>query len=118
MNPILKEMYAAKNIEFPKIVESEVAALQEEVNDILEKTSDLYLKPGTRRERVNSPVSENRLTPMSIPSKIVSDISAIQRLFEAKIVSFKTLFRASENNFLIKEFHKKCDGQCGTLTLV
>jgi hypothetical protein len=35
MSPILNEMYSAKNIESPKIIESEVAALQEEVNNIL-----------------------------------------------------------------------------------
>lgn len=35
MSPILNEMYSAKNIESPKIIENEVAALQEEVSNIL-----------------------------------------------------------------------------------
>ena len=85
---------------------------------MLDKAGDLYLKPGTRRERVSSPIVETRMAPAQITSKIITDVSAIQRLFDAKISSFKLMFRASENNFSIKEFHKKCDGQAGTLTLV
>jgi len=42
-------MYSAKNIEFPRILENEVAALQEEVSDLLDKAADLYLKPGSKR---------------------------------------------------------------------
>lgn len=84
MSPILNEMYSAKNIEFPKIIENEVAALQEEVTNILEFTSDLYLKPGTRKERMSSPSTatfESKNLPAILPSKIVNDVSSIQRLF-------------------------------------
>ena len=49
MSPILNEMYSAKNIEFPKIMENEVASLEEEISELLEKTCELYLKPGTRK---------------------------------------------------------------------
>jgi len=51
-------------------------------------------------------------------SKIIHDINAINRLFETKINSIKLIFRASENGFSIKQFHKKCDGQSGTLLVV
>lgn len=85
---------------------------------MLERTSDIYLKPGTRREKLNSTVSsESRVAALQLNSKIVNDIAAIQRLFDNKIASFKLIFRASENGFSIKEFHKKCDGQGGTLIL-
>lgn len=49
--PILAEMSSQRKVETPKIIESEVAALQEEVGELLDRTSDLYLKPGTRRDR-------------------------------------------------------------------
>jgi len=45
-------------------------------------------------------------------------VAAIHRLFDAKVASLKLIFRASENGFSIKEFHKKCDGQSGTITLI
>lgn len=57
------------------------------------------------------------MAPAVLTSKVVSDVSSIQRLFDSKISSFRLLFRASEHNFSIKEFHKKCDGQAGTLIL-
>ena len=120
MSPILNEMYSAKNIEFPKIIENEVAALTEEISDLLERSSDLYLKPGTRKERLSTPTSltESKAATLMIPSKITSDVASIQRLFENKITSFRLLFRASESAFSIKEFHKKCDGQAGTITII
>lgn len=103
MSPIINEMYSTKNIEFPNIIENEVAALTEEVNDILERSSDLYLKPGSHRERLPSPSAslDSRL-PSIISSKIVSDVAPLQHLFESKISKFKLLFRASENAFSIK----------------
>jgi len=60
---------------------------------------------------------EVKIAP-SFNSKIVSDVAAIHRLFDAKVASLKLIFRASENGFSIKEFHKKCDGQSGTITLI
>lgn len=51
LEPILQEMYANKKVEAPKLVESEMAAMQEEVMELLERTSELYLKPGTRKEK-------------------------------------------------------------------
>lgn len=43
----------------------------------------------------------------------------LSKLFEHKSVkNAKLLFRASENNFSVKEFHKVCDGIPNTLTLV
>jgi len=83
------------------------------------------LKPGARRERstaqssssIPHPMPEVKIAP-SFNSKIVSDVAAIHRLFDAKVASLKLIFRASENGFSIKEFHKKCDGQSGTITLI
>ena len=49
---------------------------------------------------------------------MVTDFAALSRLFENKISSLKLIFRASENGFSIREFHKKCDGHAGTLTVV
>lgn len=87
---------------------------------MLETTSDLYLKPGTRKEKkLFAPSTlEPKLAQVTLPSKIVSDIAAIQRLFDTKISSFQLLFRASENGYSIREFHKKCDGMAGTVLLV
>ena len=121
MSPILSEMKSAKNIEFPKIIENEVAALQEQIDELLERTSDLYLKPGNLRQGTSSTMDNSnniRQAPVVLSSKITTDVGALQRLFEEKIKSFRLLFRASENNFSIKEFHRKCDAQGGTLTLI
>ena len=120
MSPILTEMYSAKNIEFPKILENEVASFQEEIAQILEQTSNLYLQPGAYKEKSTSPsiIAEVKPKQALLSSKIVSDIANIQRLFDAKIASLELKFRATENAFSIKEFHKKCDGQTGTLVLL
>jgi hypothetical protein len=118
--PILNEMTSSRKVETPKIIESEVAALQEEVSELLDRTSDLYLKPGTRRERstASSVVPEIKSQLSALNSKVVTDFSAISRLFDGKIASLKLLFRASENAYSIREFHKKCDGHAGTLVVV
>ena len=108
-------MYANKKVEAPKLVENEIAAMQEEVMELLERTSELYLKPGTRKEKAAPSTQELKITPTSINSKIINDFSQITRLFESKIASAKLIFRASENSFSIREFHKKCDGISGTL---
>ena len=82
--------------------------------------SDLYLKPGTRMERsINSTsISEVKPALAAFNSKVIHDIGAVHRLFDTKVNSLKLIFRASENGFSIKEFHKKCDGQAGTLTVL
>lgn len=83
INPILNEMYSSKKVEVPVIVESEIAALQEEINELFEKTSDLYLKPGTRREKSSlaTTVTEIKSHVAVLNSKVVSDVTAISRLF-------------------------------------
>lgn len=83
INPILNEMYASKKVEIPVIVESEIAALQEEINELMERTSDLYLKPGTRREKSSlaTTVTEIKSHVAVLNSKVVSDVTAISRLF-------------------------------------
>jgi hypothetical protein len=96
INPILNEMYSTKKVEIPKIIESEIAALQEEINDLMERTSDLYLKPGTRREKIpfaNTVAPE--IKTQAIMSKVVSDMTSISRLFDVKIASLKLIYRAS-----------------------
>lgn len=45
-------------------------------------------------------------------------MGSINRFFSSKITSFKLLFRASEANYSIHEFHKRCDGQSQTLTIL
>jgi hypothetical protein len=121
LSPILAEMFSAKRVEVPKVTESEVVALEEEISELIEKTSDFYLKPGVKRERTTTSSTSLPAEVRHVPafnSKIVSDISAIHRLFDNKVASLKLVFRASENAFSIKEFHKKCDGQGSTLTLI
>lgn len=54
----------------------------------------------------------------ALNSRVVTDIASITRLFDAKIASLKLIFRASESGYSIRQFHKKCDGQSGTLTLI
>jgi hypothetical protein len=63
--------------------------------ELLERTSELYLKPGTRREKATPMSQELKITPSSINSKIVNDFSQITRLFDSKIASAKLVFRAS-----------------------
>lgn len=121
--PIAGELLGARRVEVPTLVESEIVGLQEEIAELIDRTSDLYLKPGTKRERRapnSTPViSEVKPSPSSgFDSKIVHDVSAIHRLFETKVSSLKLLFRASEHSFSIKDFHKKCDGQAGTVTII
>lgn len=71
---------------------------------MLERASDIYLKPGSAKERVANPtaVLESKVAPLMLPSKIAKDVAVIQRLFDTKIASFKLVFRASENAFSIK----------------
>ena len=66
---------------------------------------------------MTSSITEIKTSGNGFNSKIVHDVSAIHKLFENKVSSLKLIFRASENNFSIKEFHKKCDGQAGTVTI-
>ncbi len=99
ISPILNEMLAAKRVEIPNIVEAEIVGLQEEINELLEKTCDLYLKPGTKREKTVSTASlvpeiKNN-APSSFNSKLIHDVAAIHRLFDAKVSSLKLIFRAS-----------------------
>jgi hypothetical protein len=51
-------------------------------------------------------------------SKIIDEIGVISSFFEDKISEANLIFRASENSFSIKEFHKKCDGISGTVVLL
>jgi hypothetical protein len=54
-----------------------------------------------------------------INSKILDDVQPIRNLFtDRTVTSIKLLYRASDNGFSIKEFHKQCDHIPNTLTLV
>lgn len=59
--------------------------------------SDIYLKPGTRKERSLNSTSISDIKPAlaAFNSKIIHDIGAVHRLFDAKINSLKLVFRAS-----------------------
>lgn len=98
LHPILAEMYSAKKVEIPKILENEIAALQEDITETLDRLSDIYLKPGTKREKTSiASTVDTQIKPQVnvINSKIVSDFTAIGRLFDAKIASLKLIYRAS-----------------------
>ena len=45
-------------------------------------------------------------------------MTVINSFFEQRVDDLKLLFRASENRFDIKEFHKICDGHNNTLTVL
>lgn len=72
---------------------------------MLERTSDLYLKPGTKREKMSiattvAPDIKSQVNVLN--SRVVNDMASITRLFDAKISSLKLLFRASENGYSIR----------------
>ena len=56
--------------------------------------------------------------PAGLNSKIIHEIDVISSFFENKISEVNLIYRASENSFSIKEFHKKCDGVAGTVVLL
>lgn len=119
ISPIVREMTDTKKVETPKILEADIAALEEDISTLTEGVGDLYLKPGVKRERgLSAATSASDARPASIlSSRILSDVAPLNRFFDSKIASMRLLFRASENSFSIREFHKKCDGEAGTLVL-
>ena len=62
---------------------------------------------------MNEAVFDGRLD-----SKIVKDVNQLEQFFDQKVEKFDLIFRASENRFDIKEFHKTCDGRSMTLVLL
>lgn len=61
------------------------------------------------------------LSVESFDSNIVREKHEFQTLmsfFDRKIISFKLLFRASEENFLVTKFYKKCSNIPNTLILI
>lgn len=44
--------------------------------------------------------------------------SNIMKFFTKSIKQVKLLYRASDNDFDVRKFHKKCDGVANTLTVV
>jgi len=88
---------------------------------MIERTSDLYLKPAAKMSIKTIPsisLIPNEIKRQNSLSKIIPDMSPIQKFFDNKISSSKLIYRASEEAFSIKEFHKKCDGQVNTLVLI
>ena len=51
-------------------------------------------------------------------SKITNDIVTLNSFFQDSFEQAKLLYRASENEYLVSNFHDKCDGHRFTLTLV
>jgi hypothetical protein len=59
------------------------------------------------------------VSALSLNSKILEDVQPIRNLFTDRTVSnIKLLYRASDNGFSIKDFHKQCDHIPHTFTLI
>lgn len=60
--------------------------------------------------------------PLEIPSRLVEgkeEALFLSKLFDHKNVQHAhLLYRASDHNFSIKDFHRLCDGESNTLVLV
>ena len=70
-------------------------------------------------EKKHSSNNQRQEMMQKFNSKIYRHIEPIKKLFHhAKPVGFKLIYRASEHNFSIEEFHKVCDNLSNTLVLV
>jgi hypothetical protein len=57
-------------------------------------------------------------TEKATTSNLIPSVSALQTFFSKRISSLTLLFRASEHDFSICEFHRKCDGADHTITVL
>jgi hypothetical protein len=82
LNPIIDELINAKRQQLPNVSEHEVILLEDDIVRQLEKISEIYLKPGIRKEK-SSPLTQTTiLKPSPINSKIISDIASVNKLFD------------------------------------
>lgn len=58
MAPIVAEMLNPKRVESPSIMESEIMLLEDQINEALDRISDLYLKPGSIKGKSSSTSSK------------------------------------------------------------
>ena len=85
---------------------------EEWVNDFWNKEKHNFRRLFAKVNHFSKSFSSSKITHPHIPhidSKIIDSSTQLVEFFDKKIMSFKTLYRASDNNFDIAEFHKKCD---------
>jgi hypothetical protein len=97
--------------------EGEVLLLEDDILRTLDRISEIYLKTGIKKDK-SSVLTHTTELKSSLNSRILREMAPINKLFEERIDDMKLLFRASENRFDIKEFHKLCDGHTNTITII
>ena len=89
---------------------------------MMENISDFYQTNGKkvgRETSSSSVVSMPSKSGLNVDSRITIDFSQINSFFEGhNIKKASLLYRASENNFSAKAFHKMCDNIPNTLVLI
>lgn len=92
--------------------------MEDDILNHLSKASDIYLKPGLRKEKPSMIEVPPSVPIDHINSKIVKELALVKSFFTEKVDKLELLFRASERKFDIREFHRTCDGRTNTIVFI
>ena len=124
INPLIMELMSQdkKKMDVPVVIDQEIREFNNSIEALLDKASEFYLKSGKKfSEFTKSLATTSPTSGSGIPfdSKITADLPKINSFFEGiNIKKAQLLYRASEHNFSAKTFHKLCDDNTHTLTLI